>query len=81
MGGIISNQEEIIEGKIVEEEEIIYDPKNPVDDIKNKYIWLSLHTGDSNFVFAQNQGFCIVGDRKVNGPTRVWLRQKRKQPI
>ena len=70
---------EIIEGKIIEEN--IYDPKNPYDDTESKYVWLSLHTNDKNFVFAQNQGFCIVSNEELNVSCRVWMRKKRTKPI
>lgn len=79
MGGIVTKSEEIIEGKVVLEE--YYNPTNPSEDTENRYVWLSLHTNDKNFVFAQNQGFCIVSNEKINVSSRVWMRQKRNKPI
>ena len=79
MGGIVTKSEEIIEGKVVLDE--YYNPTNPSEDTENRYIWLSLHTNDKNFVFAQNQGFCIVSNEKINVSSRVWMRQKRNKPI
>lgn len=80
MGGIVTKSEEIIEGTVIFEDSGIYNPKNPLDDVKNKYIWLRLHTNDKTFVYVQKEGFCIVSYEKING-SWVWMRQKRNKPI
>lgn len=71
----------IIEGEVINEVDYNYDPKNPVDDIQNKFIWVSLHTSDKNFSIVQEKGFCIVGNKEINALSRVWMRQKRNKPI